>query len=301
MSALSMAASSVTQSPLRTKLSSNPSSAAYSQSSSHSFPSSKPFDFILLRSPLELANQATAASLFRPRRQFAAGSDDFEVDSGDDNITDEEVVSDRVVGPSNEGRTIFVNCLPLWMTAAEVTELFDGVGQVENVEVTWDPITNMSRGFGYVTMATAGEAASAMRMFNGSIIGGRTWRVSLAKEPSNNRREMITAPRAMGVIKGSSKQLVVKGFGSEITNQDLEQAFKDQPGYLRADIKLNLTTGKSLGFGLLCFRTEEDALAALTNMQGVVVKGQTLLLQRPVTNSRKRIHNSKRSPSTTSS
>ncbi|CAN1772488.1 33 kDa ribonucleoprotein, chloroplastic [Linum perenne] len=169
MSALSMAASSVTQSPLRTKLSSNPSSAAYSQSSSHSFPSSKPFDFILLRSPLELANQATAASLFRPRRQFAAGSDDFEVDSGDDNITDEEVVSDRVVGPSNEGRTIFVNCLPLWMTAAEVTELFDGVGQVENVEVTWDPITNMSRGFGYVTMATAGEAASAMRMFNGSV------------------------------------------------------------------------------------------------------------------------------------
>ncbi|CAN0847597.1 33 kDa ribonucleoprotein, chloroplastic [Linum grandiflorum] len=186
MSPLSMAASSVIPSPIHTKLPFNLTFSAHFPHS-HYFSSSNPVDTIFLLRPLELANQTTSATiLLRPRRLSAAGLDDLDVDRGEsftdedeDPVTDSENHSQESedeengendgVGPSNDGRTIFFNGIPFSMTSAQVTELFDGVGQVENVELIWDMIMDRSRGFGYVTMATAEEANSVMRMFNGAV------------------------------------------------------------------------------------------------------------------------------------
>lgn len=96
---------------------------------------------------------------------------------------------------------IYVGNLPYTFTAAELTATFSEAGSVDDVQVLsremqylqfvpisglpgtyscqglriallqiiYDKITDRSRGFAFVTMATAEEAAKAVQMFNGAV------------------------------------------------------------------------------------------------------------------------------------
>src|SRR6266545_553076 len=59
-------------------------------------------------------------------------------------------------------------------------ERFAGVGTVESAAVVTDRDTGRSRGFGFVEMATAEDAAEAVKKFNGQNVDGRTLKVELA-------------------------------------------------------------------------------------------------------------------------
>ncbi|PRQ30563.1 putative nucleotide-binding alpha-beta plait domain-containing protein [Rosa chinensis] len=50
-----------------------------------------------------------------------------------------------------------------------LTELFEGAGNVEMVEVIYDKMTGRRRGFGFVTMSSAQEVEAAARQFNGYV------------------------------------------------------------------------------------------------------------------------------------
>ncbi|HKC63823.1 MAG TPA: hypothetical protein VKB86_09300, partial [Pyrinomonadaceae bacterium] len=65
-------------------------------------------------------------------------------------------------------------------------EAFSQAGTVESANVIQDRETNRSRGFGFVEMATAEEAAKAIEMFNGKDIGGRNVTVNEAR-PKTDR------------------------------------------------------------------------------------------------------------------
>ncbi|CAI0402229.1 unnamed protein product [Linum tenue] len=180
---LSMAASSIALSPLHTK-SSNLASATHIPSTAHL--STNHLANLLLK-PLKLANQATVVVSRPPsRRYFAAAFDDFEA-AEDENSTDDEdlaVEADDYApeseegevaagvnggfGSSDEGR-LYVGNLPYTTTSAELNEIFAEAGRIASVEVIYDRVTDRSRGFGFVTMATAEEAKAAIRMFNESV------------------------------------------------------------------------------------------------------------------------------------
>jgi RNA recognition motif-containing protein len=59
-------------------------------------------------------------------------------------------------------------------------ELFAAAGTVESAAVVTDRDTGRSRGFGFVEMSTAEEAAEAVKKFNGQEVDGRTLKVELA-------------------------------------------------------------------------------------------------------------------------
>jgi len=57
---------------------------------------------------------------------------------------------------------------------------FSAHGQVAEVHVVQDRYTGRSRGFAFVTMATAEQAVAAAEQMNGTMLGGRALKVSAA-------------------------------------------------------------------------------------------------------------------------
>lgn len=75
---------------------------------------------------------------------------------------------------------IFVGNLAFKVTDEELKALFAQFGEVKSAKVIKDKFTGDSRGFGFVEMATASEAESAISNLNGMDLEGRKIRVNEA-------------------------------------------------------------------------------------------------------------------------
>ena len=80
------------------------------------------------------------------------------------------------------GKKLFVGNLSYSTTNADLEQFFSQVGQCESASVVTDRATGRSRGFGFVEMASAAEAAKAVSELNGKELQGRTLNVSEAHE-----------------------------------------------------------------------------------------------------------------------
>jgi RNA recognition motif-containing protein len=66
--------------------------------------------------------------------------------------------------------------------------LFDGVGEVESVNIIADRRSGRSKGFGFVEMATEEEAQAAISQLNGTTLDGRQIKVAEAR-PQRSRSD----------------------------------------------------------------------------------------------------------------
>jgi RNA recognition motif-containing protein len=82
------------------------------------------------------------------------------------------------------GRKIFVGNLSFDTTSADLEALFAQQGTCKSASVITDRATGRSRGFGFVEMDSADEAARAIQSLNGRELHGRTLNVSEARERS---------------------------------------------------------------------------------------------------------------------
>jgi RNA recognition motif-containing protein len=87
---------------------------------------------------------------------------------------------------------LYVGNLPYTFSDADMQRTFGEFGSVNSAKVIMDRDSGRSKGFGFVEMATAGEAAAAIAGLHGQDLGGRDMVVNVAK-PMEPR-----APRAGG-------------------------------------------------------------------------------------------------------
>jgi len=80
------------------------------------------------------------------------------------------------------GTKIYVGNLPWRATDAQLSELFGAHGEVTDARIVTDRETGRSRGFGFVTMASADAAQTAIRALNGYSLEGRSLVVNEARE-----------------------------------------------------------------------------------------------------------------------
>jgi cold-inducible RNA-binding protein len=76
---------------------------------------------------------------------------------------------------------VFVGNLSYQTTDGELEALFSPYGAVERVTVVRDRETGQPRGFAFVEMTNANEAANAMQAVNGRELNGRTLNVNEAR------------------------------------------------------------------------------------------------------------------------
>ena len=80
------------------------------------------------------------------------------------------------------GKKLFVGNLSYSTTNEDLEQFFSQAGQCESATVVTDRATGRSRGFGFVEMSSAGEAAKAIAELNGKELQGRTLNVSEAHD-----------------------------------------------------------------------------------------------------------------------
>uniref|UniRef100_A0A0D3GMF7 RRM domain-containing protein n=1 Tax=Oryza barthii TaxID=65489 RepID=A0A0D3GMF7_9ORYZ len=174
---------------------------------------------------------------------------------------------------------LFVGNLPYTMTSGEISQTFSEAGRVDNVQIIYDKVTDRSRGFAFVTMATAEEAATAIQMFNGALLGGRTARVNYPEVPRGGERAVGSAAATRGNRRDDGTFKIYAGnLGWGVRADALRAAFEGQPGLLDARVIFERDSGRSRGFGFVSFRTAEDAQAALEALDGVELEGRPLRL-----------------------
>ncbi len=76
---------------------------------------------------------------------------------------------------------IYVGNLSYGVTDQSLADSFSAYGTVNSAKVIKDRETNRSKGFGFVEMSTADEAAEAIEALNGKELDGRQMKVNLAK------------------------------------------------------------------------------------------------------------------------
>jgi RNA recognition motif-containing protein len=77
---------------------------------------------------------------------------------------------------------IYVGNLPYSCDQAQLRALFaDGGAVVEDVAIIMDRVTGQPRGFAFVQMPNAAEAARAIELLHGTSFGGRTLTVNEAR------------------------------------------------------------------------------------------------------------------------
>jgi len=100
-------------------------------------------------------------------------------------------------------KKLYVGGLSYNTSDATLKEFFASAGTVETATIIMDKMTNRSKGFGFVEMATDEEAKKAIETLNGKELDGRTLTVNEAR-PMEPR-----APRTGGGFGGGSRG----GFG----------------------------------------------------------------------------------------
>ncbi len=88
------------------------------------------------------------------------------------------------------GAKVYVGGLPYSTTDQQLNDLFAQYGAVASARIITDKFTGQSRGFGFVEMATEGDAQKAITALNGTQFGGRTLTVNEARpqEPRSGGR-----------------------------------------------------------------------------------------------------------------
>lgn len=83
------------------------------------------------------------------------------------------------------GNRLYVGNLSYESTTETLRAAFAAFGEVTDAHVVMDRATGQSRGFGFVTMGTSGDAAKAISEMNGALVDGRALRVNEAEERPN--------------------------------------------------------------------------------------------------------------------
>ena len=82
---------------------------------------------------------------------------------------------------------LFIGGLSFSTPTERLRELFNQIEGVESVAIVTDRDSGQSRGFAFVTMASAADATKAISQLNGALLDGRPLRVNEAEERQNNR------------------------------------------------------------------------------------------------------------------
>ncbi|XP_076942127.1 polyadenylate-binding protein RBP47-like [Bidens hawaiensis] len=184
--------------------------------------------------------------------------------------------------------SIFIGDLAPDVTDGLLYETFAGrYPSVKSAKVVFDTNTGCSKGYGFVRFGDEGERTRAMTEMNGQYCSSRPMRVSVAtpkKPPTQQQYGQQQYPSQAVLLTGgndsfnavqydgdlSNTTIFVGGLDSEVTDDDLRQAFS-QCGEI---LSVKIPVGKGCGF--VQFSSRSSAEDAIQNMHGTVVGKQTV-------------------------
>ena len=197
---------------------------------------------------------------------------------------------EEAVGSSETSnrRSLFVRSLAPKITTDRLAEIFSQTYPIKHATLVLDPVTKLSRGFGFVTFADAEDAASAAAEFNNSSLDGRTVKVEIAeprhRELVENERKSRPSAKAIEVKAERERKkqetapprLIIRNLPWSIKDSDdLALLFRSY-GKVKHAVVPRKGPKTQAGFGFVVLRGRKNAERAIEGVNGKEIDGRTL-------------------------
>lgn len=172
---------------------------------------------------------------------------------------------------------VYIKNLDPEFTDEEFNKLFEPYGKVTSIYIERDQ-DGKSRGFGFVNFEDHKDAIRAIDELNDKEINGSKIYVGRAqkkRERVEELRKQHEQARMEKLSKYQGVNLFVKNLDDTIDDARLEEEFKPFGGITSAKVMTD-NTGKSKGFGFVCFSSPEEATKAITEMNQRMVNNKPL-------------------------
>ncbi|XP_015887414.3 30 kDa ribonucleoprotein, chloroplastic [Ziziphus jujuba] len=191
----------------------------------------------------------------------------------EEKVEEEQVVvgreGDKTVaggdGVSVNTKLYFGN-LPYSVDSAQLAGLIQDFASPELVEVLYDRETGRSRGFAFVTMSTIKDCNKVIENLDGSHHMGRTLRVNFSDKPK---------PK-LPLYPETEYKLFVGNLSWSVTSESLTQAFQEYGNVVGARVLYDGETGRSRGYGFVCYATKSEMDIALQSLDGMELEGRAM-------------------------
>jgi len=164
------------------------------------------------------------------------------------------------------------------MDISRLKIMFEEFGEVTSVKVEIDE-TGASKGFGFVCYKDCESAQEAVKNKHGTDFNGQTIYVARAMKKSERQdhlRAVMERKKADKMTRyATGVNLYVKNLDDSIDDEALRKEFSSH-GNITSVKVMRDQTGRSKGFGFVCFTYPDEATKAVTEMNGKLVGGKPL-------------------------
>jgi RNA recognition motif-containing protein len=181
---------------------------------------------------------------------------------------------------TEDARKLFVAGLPESVTEDTLREIFEAAGgKVVDVSLPRDRATGRPRGFGFVTLSSAEEAAAARGSLDGSLQAGRSISVRPFSSEPPRRGEGGRAEGGAPAAPSEDRTLYVGNLPYDASQQEVGELLA-QNG-VTSIVRVHLPAGpdgRPRGFGFVTLGSAEAANEAIIQLRGVEVRGRRLMV-----------------------
>ncbi|XP_021721547.1 28 kDa ribonucleoprotein, chloroplastic-like [Chenopodium quinoa] len=209
----------------------------------------------------------------RAPRIAAAVAEEGVVETADDVEQEKDEAQIESEGSSEKNNNevqvntkLYFGNLPYHCDSAQLAGIVQEYGTPELVEVLYNRDTGKSRGFAFVTMSSVEDCSAVIENLDGSEYGGRYLRVNFADNP--RKREPL--------FPETDHKLFVGNLSWSVTSESLYQAFQEYGKVVGARVLFDGETGKSRGYGFVCYSTRSEMEKALESLNGVELEGRQM-------------------------
>jgi polyadenylate-binding protein len=172
---------------------------------------------------------------------------------------------------------IYVKNIELEFTEEDFKKLFTPYGAITSIYLEKDA-EGKSKGFGFVNYESHEAATKAVEELNDKEINGQKIYVGRAQKKRERLEELkkrYETTRLEKISKYQGVNLFVKNLDESIDSEKLEEEFKPFGSITSARVMVD-ESGKSKGFGFVCFSAPEEATKAITEMNQRMIVGKPL-------------------------
>eukprot|EP00210_Caulerpa_lentillifera_P009165 g8737.t2 len=164
-------------------------------------------------------------------------------------------------------KSLYIGDLPDWMDENYVFALLSSSGDIINVKIIRNKLTGVSDGYGFIECNSHDAANRVLELYNGKPIHdtGVVFRMNWAVHGQGKR------------TSSEDHSLFVGDLAGEVTEGILLEHFKTHyPTATNARVIMDLTTGRSKGYGFVRFSTEQARDHAIHKMHGTVLRSKII-------------------------
>ena len=189
---------------------------------------------------------------------------------------------DRQSNDRSTFTNVYCNNIPVGTTKEKLTELFTPFGAVTSCLVSNAPDSkNRGTTYAFINFAEPAQATAAINGLNGQdpLNSGKKLLVTQAQSRETRERqlkELFEQRRLERAKKYQGINVYTKNLPETMDDNGLRELFSKFGNISSAKVMMNPQTGKSRGFGFVCFTTPEEATKAVSGMNQQMVEGKPL-------------------------